>query len=62
MPRVHTDPTLLVRDLAGTDPFGQEAFTIEMLAVAVPTVAAAPRLVGSVPDARAGSPPAGSAT
>ncbi len=66
MPRAHTLRTLLVRtgrpgDLAATALLAKEAFTIEMLAVAAPT-AAALRLVGSVPDARAGSTPAGSAT
>jgi len=43
-------------------PFAQEAFTVEILAAVVLTAAAVLCLVGSVPDARAGSTPAGSAT
>ncbi len=68
MPRVHMDLTVLVQNrghpenLAATDLLAKEAFTIEMLAVAVPTVAATPHLAGSVPNARAGSTPADSAT
>jgi hypothetical protein len=43
-------------------PFAKEAFTVEILAVVVLTAAAVLCLVGSVPDARAGSTPAGTAT
>jgi len=43
-------------------PFGMEAFTVEILAVVTLTVASALCLVGSVPRARAGSTPAGTAT
>jgi hypothetical protein len=42
-------------------PFAKEAFIVEVLAVVVLT-AAALCLLGSVPDARAGSTPAGTAT
>ena len=43
-------------------PFAKEAFTVELLAVVVLVAAAALCLVGSVPHARAGSTPAGTAT
>ena len=43
-------------------PFAKQAFTIEILAAVVLIVAAALCLVGSVPHARAGTTPAGTAT
>jgi hypothetical protein len=43
-------------------PFAKEAFTVELLAVVVLIAAAALCLVGSVPRARAGTTPAGTAT
>ena len=43
-------------------PYAKEAFTVEVLAAAVLIAAAALCLVGSVPDARPGSTPAGTAT
>jgi hypothetical protein len=43
-------------------PFAKQAFVIELLATAVLIVAAALCLVGSVPHARAGTTPAGTAT
>jgi hypothetical protein len=43
-------------------PFAKEAFTVEILAVVVLFAATVLYLVGSVPRARAGSTPAGSAT
>ena len=43
-------------------PFAKEAFTIEILAVAVFVAAAVLCLVGTVPRARAGSTPAGTPT
>jgi hypothetical protein len=43
-------------------PFAKEAFTVEILAAVVLIAAAVLCLVGSVPDARAGSTPAGNAT
>jgi hypothetical protein len=43
-------------------PYAKQAFTIEVLAVVVLIAAAALCLVGSVPHARAGSTPAGTAT
>jgi hypothetical protein len=43
-------------------PYAKQAFTIEILAVVVLTAAAALCLVGSVPRARAGTTPAGTAT
>jgi len=43
-------------------PFAKQAFAIEVLAVVVFIAAAALCLVGSVPNARAGTTPAGSAT
>ena len=43
-------------------PFAKQAFTIEVLAVVVLVAAAALCLVGSVPRARAGTTPAGTAT
>jgi hypothetical protein len=43
-------------------PYAKQAFTIEILAVVVLMAAAALCLVGSVPRARAGTTPAGTAT
>ena len=43
-------------------PFAKEAFTVEVASAAALTIAAALCLVGSVPDARPGSTPAGTAT
>jgi len=43
-------------------PYAKQAFTIEILAVVVLMAAAALSLVGSVPHARAGTTPAGTAT
>ncbi len=43
-------------------PFAKQAFAIEVLAAVVFITAAALCLVGSVPHARAGTTPAGSAT
>ncbi len=43
-------------------PFAKQAFTIELLVAAVLIVAAALCFVGSVPDARTGTTPAGTAT
>jgi len=43
-------------------PFAKEAFTIEVMAAAVLMLAAGLCLLGSVPDARPGSTPAGTAT
>jgi hypothetical protein len=43
-------------------PFAKQAFTIEVIAVVVLIAAAALCLVGSVPDARTGTTPAGNAT
>ena len=43
-------------------PFAKQAFTIEVLAVVVLIAAAALCLVGSVPHARTGTTPAGTAT
>ena len=42
--------------------FAKEAFTVQVVAAAVLTLAAVLCLVGSVPDARPGSTPAGTAT
>jgi hypothetical protein len=43
-------------------PLAKEALIVEIPAVVVLTATAALYLVGSVPDARTGSPPAGIAT
>ena len=43
-------------------PYAKQAFTIEVLAMAVFIAAAALCLVGSVPRARAGTTPVGTAT
>jgi hypothetical protein len=43
-------------------PFAKEAFTIEVIAAAVLVAAAALCLIGSAPDVRSGSTPAGTAT